>query len=106
LDHAHRNSSNNTNTYRVQLGNLAATIGSRTGRKVGIMNDCLRAFIDKGFVKAGNFKRNTDKLIYLYLLTPKGIEEKASLTTSFLKRKIFEHEIITQEIAQLKLDTQ
>ena len=62
--------------------------------------------IDKGFVKASNFKRNTDKLSYLYLLTPKGLEEKANLTTSFLKRKIAEHEIITQEIAQLKRDTQ
>ena len=68
------------------------------------MNYCLRALIDKGFVKAGNFKRNTDKLSYLYLLTPKGLEEKANLTQAFLKRKIAVHEKITQEIAQLKQD--
>jgi len=76
------------------------------GVSVGKVNYCLKALIDKGFVKAGNFKRNTDKLSYLYLLTPKGLEEKASLTANFLKRKISEHEIITQEIAQLKRDTQ
>ena len=43
---------------------------------------------------------------YLYLLTPTGIEEKTRLTASFLKRKIAEHEKITQEIEQLKRDVQ
>ena len=43
---------------------------------------------------------------YLYLLTPAGIDEKAKLTVVFLKRKIDEHEIITQEIEQLKRDAQ
>ena len=75
------------------------------GVSVGKVNYCLRALINKGFVKAGNFKRNTDKLNYLYLLTPRGIEEKASLTANFLKRKIVEHERITQEIEQLKRDS-
>ena len=58
--------------------------------------------VGKGQVKAGNFKRNANKMGYLYLLTPKGIEEKAKLTASFLKRKIAEHEKITKEIEQLK----
>ena len=79
-------------------------LADELGVSVGKVNYCLRALIDKGFVKAGNFKRNTDKLSYLYLLTPRGIEEKASLTTNFLKRKIAEHEKITQEIEQLKQD--
>jgi len=79
-------------------------LAQELGVSVGKVNYCLRALIDKGFVKAGNFKRNTDKFSYLYLLTPKGIEEKASLTASFLRRKIAEHEKITQEIAQLKRD--
>jgi len=81
-------------------------LAQELGVSVGKVNYCLRALIDKGFVKAGNFKRNTDKVSYLYLLTPKGLEKKASLTISFLKRKIAEHEIINQEIAQLKRDTQ
>jgi len=81
-------------------------LAQELGVSVGKVNYCLRALIDKGFVKAGNFKRNTDKLSYLYILTPKGIEEKASLTARFLRRKIAEHEKMTQEIAQLKRDTQ
>lgn len=80
-------------------------LAQELGVSVGKVNYCLRALIDKGFVKAGNFKRNTDKLNYLYLLTPRGIEEKASLTANFLKRKIAEHERITQEIEQLKRDS-
>ena len=79
-------------------------LAQELGVSVGKVNYCLRALIDKGFVKAGNFKRNADKLNYLYLLTPKGIEQKASLTASFLKRKIAEHERITLEIEQLKRD--
>jgi EPS-associated MarR family transcriptional regulator len=80
-------------------------LAEELGVSVGKVNYCVKALIDKGQVKAGNFKRNTDKMGYLYLLTPQGIEEKATLTASFLKRKIAEHEQITKEIEQLKRDS-
>jgi EPS-associated MarR family transcriptional regulator len=73
---------------------------------VGKVNYCLKALIGKGLVKAGNFNRSSSKMSYLYLLTPAGIEEKTRLTARFLKRKIAEHEKITQEIKQLKRDVQ
>lgn len=76
------------------------------GVSVGKINYCVQALITKGWVKPGNFKRSVNKVSYLYLLTPEGIDEKTKLTASFLKRKITEHEIITQEIEQLKRDTQ
>jgi EPS-associated MarR family transcriptional regulator len=76
------------------------------GVSVGKINYCVRALITKGLVKAGNFKRSSDKMRFLYLLTPAGIEEKARLTASFLKRKIAEHEKTTQEREQLKRDVQ
>jgi len=76
------------------------------GVSVGKINYCVQALISKGLVKANNFKRSADKMRFLYLLTPAGIEEKARLTASFLKRKIAEHEKITQEIEQLKRDVQ
>ena len=79
-------------------------LAEELGVSVGKVNYCVKALIEKGMVKASNFKRNANKVGYLYLLTPKGIEEKASLTVSFLKRKIVEHEKITREIAQLKRD--
>ena len=76
------------------------------GVSVGKINYCVQALITKGWVKAGNFKRSANKMSYLYLLTPAGIDEKTKLTASFLKRKIAEHEIITEEIEQLKRDAQ
>jgi EPS-associated MarR family transcriptional regulator len=80
-------------------------LAEELGVSVGKVNYCVKALIGKGLVKAGNFKRSSDKMGYLYLLTPQGIEEKAKLTASFLKRKIAEHEQITQEIEQLKSDS-
>ena len=79
-------------------------LAEELGVSVGKINYCLQALIIKGLVKAGNFKRSDSKMSYLYLLTPAGIEEKTRLTASFLKRKIIEHEKITQEIAQLRRD--
>lgn len=80
-------------------------LAQELGVSVGKVNYCTRALIDKGFVKVGNFKRNADKLSYLYLLTPKGIEEKSKLTARFLQRKIAEHKQITLEIEQLRRDS-
>jgi EPS-associated MarR family transcriptional regulator len=80
-------------------------LAEELGVSVGKVNYCLKALVGKGFVKAGNFKRNSNRISYLYLLTPQGIEAKAKLTISFLKQKIAEHEQITKEIEQLKRDT-
>ena len=79
-------------------------LAQELGVSVGKINYCVQALITKGLVKMGNFKRNSNKMSYLYLLTPAGIEEKTSLTTSFLKCKIAEHEKITQEITGLMRD--
>jgi EPS-associated MarR family transcriptional regulator len=79
-------------------------LAEELGVSVGKVNYCVKALTSKGLVKVGNFKRNPDKRAYLYLLTPRGIEEKARLTASFLKRKIAEHEQISKEIEQLKRD--
>ena len=81
-------------------------LAQKLGVSVGKINYCIHALITKGWVKAGNFKRSANKMSYLYLLTPVGIDEKTKLTASFLKHKIAEHEIITQEIEQLKRDVQ
>ena len=63
-------------------------LAQELGVSVGKVNYCIRALMDKGFVKVGNFKRNADKLSYLYLLTPKGIEEKSKLTARFYSEKL------------------
>ncbi|WP_212745346.1 MarR family EPS-associated transcriptional regulator [Thermomonas fusca] len=73
-----------------------------TGVSLGKINYALRALIDKGWVKAGNFSRNPHKLGYAYLLTPSGIEAKAQLTRAFLARKMREYDRLAAEIETLK----
>ncbi|MRR17824.1 MAG: MarR family EPS-associated transcriptional regulator [Deltaproteobacteria bacterium] len=72
------------------------------GLSLGKINFLIRALIEKGFIKADNFKNSNHKVAYLYLLTPSGIEEKARITYRFLKRKMAEYEKLEAEISQLK----
>jgi EPS-associated MarR family transcriptional regulator len=75
------------------------------GVSLGKLNYCLRALMDKGLVRARNFKENPNKSGYLYLLTPQGVEEKAAVTLRFLKRKMQEYEAIKAEIERLQQET-
>ncbi len=72
------------------------------GISLGGVNYCLKALIDVGHIKVTNFKKNPDKSVYLYFLTPKGIAEKAKLTAGFLKRKIAEYQALKQEIESIQ----
>jgi len=74
------------------------------GISLGKVNYCMQKLTAKGWIKLTNFSRSSNKLGYMYLLTPKGIEQKARLTSSFLKIKLDEFEILKDEISQLKLD--
>lgn len=76
------------------------------GVSLGKANYCLQALVQRGLVKMDNFRRNDNKLAYSYLLTPGGIEEKARLTVSFLKRKVAEYETICAEIEELRRDVE
>lgn len=69
---------------------------------LGKANYCLKALIEKGILKASNFRNSKNKKAYLYKLTPKGIEEKANVTMRFLKKKVQEHQAIQAEISALK----
>ena len=81
-------------------------LANELGVSLGKINYCLKALIEKGWIKANNFKNNKNKLAYLYILTPKGIEQKASITAQFLKRKISEYEELKLEIERLKHELQ
>ena len=76
-------------------------LASELGISLGKANYCLKSLIDKGWVKAGNFRRNPNKLQYGYLLTPRGIEEKAKVTLRFLKEKQEEYEHLQRELNEL-----
>lgn len=74
------------------------------GISLGKANFCLKALIEKGLLKAANFRNNQNKLAYMYLLTPAGIEEKSSITLRFLKSKMQEFELLQREIEQISQD--
>ena len=77
-------------------------LAEHLGVSLGKANYCLRALVERGLVKASNFKNSANKRAYLYLLTPKGIEAKARISARFLKRKMKEYEALHAEIEQLR----
>ena len=76
-------------------------LAKETGISLGSMHYCLKALVQKGWVKVGNFKNNPDKSVYLYLLTPEGITQKSKLAIDFLRRKKREYDELKREIEQL-----
>ena len=79
---------------------LARTLGISLGKA----NYCLKGLMEKGMVKATRFSNNTNKLAYLYLLTPRGIEDKAKVTLRYLKRRMQEYDELRKEIAEIRKD--
>ena len=77
-------------------------LAAELGVSLGGVNYALKALVERGFVKAGNFRKSGNKVGYLYVLTPQGVAEKASLATAFLGRKLEEYEVLKQEIEALK----
>jgi EPS-associated MarR family transcriptional regulator len=77
-------------------------IAESLGISLGGVNFCLRALVEKGLVKIHNFQNSNNKMGYVYLLTPMGIAEKAGLTSRFLKRKLYEYEMLKAEIEALQ----
>ena len=73
-------------------------MANELGFSLGKLNYCLKALKQKGLVKIKNFEKNPNKLNYIYVLTPKGIEEKTKLTINFMKRKMEEYDELKKEL--------
>ena len=73
-------------------------LADELGFSLGKLNYCLKALKLKGLIKINNFKRNPNKLNYIYVLTPKGVAEKTKLTVNFMMRKIKEYDELKKEI--------
>ncbi len=86
-----RSISNNPKTNQRELAN-------KLGFSLGKLNYCLKSLRDKGLVKFSNFKRNKNKINYIYILTPKGITEKTKLTLNFMQRKSQEYEELKNDL--------
>ena len=85
-----------------QPGLSQRALASELGISLGKTNYCLKALADKGWIKIRNFRNSANKLGYLYLLTPRGLERKASITVRFLREKRAEYETLKREIELLK----
>jgi len=77
-------------------------IADELGISLGRVNYCLQALVKKGLVKVNNFRSSANKRAYLYLLTPRGIEERARVTARFLRVKLDEFEILKRELEELE----
>jgi EPS-associated MarR family transcriptional regulator len=76
-------------------------MAKRMGISLGKVNYCLSELAKKGLIKVNRFKSAKNKIPYTYMLTPSGLEEKAKLTVTFLKRKLSEYEEIKRQIREL-----
>ena len=79
-------------------------LAKRLGISLGKVNFCLNALVEKGCVKVNNFRNSDNKLAYAYLLTPRGVEQKARMTVEFLQIKLQEYQRLHKEIEELKTE--
>ena len=74
------------------------------GFSLGKLNYCVKALKQKGLIKINNFKKNKNKLNYLYILTPKGIDYRIKLTINFMKKKMKEYDELKKKFNQNLMD--
>ena len=77
-------------------------LAKHLGISLGKVNFCINALVEKGCLKVNNFRNSDNKLAYAYLLTPKGVEQKARMTVEFLQIKVQEYERLRKEIEELQ----
>ena len=95
------NENDHFNTLRKIEKNPQSTqrvLANELGFSLGKLNYCLKALKEKGLVKMKNFSSNSNKIGYVYILTPKGIKEKTKLTVNFMKKKMKEYDELKKEL--------
>ena len=73
-------------------------LAGELGFSLGKLNYCLKELQKKGLIKINNFKRSNNKINYIYVLTPRGIDHRLKLTIKFMKKKIQEYDELKSEI--------
>ena len=81
-------------------------IAQHLGISLGKVNFILNALVEKGIIKAKNFKNNKNKRAYAYFLTSEGIKEKAKMTLGFFKRKNNEYDNLKIELRLLEKEVE
>ncbi len=73
-------------------------LASDLGFSLGKLNYCVKALKQKGLIKINKFKKNKNKINYIYILTPKGINYRIKITIQFMKKKMKEYDEMKKEI--------
>ena len=81
---------------------ISKNLSNELDISLGKINYCLKALKTKGLIKIKNFKKNKNKIGYLYYLTPKGIAEKTNITIRFMKLKMKEYDELKKELNSMK----
>jgi MarR family transcriptional regulator, temperature-dependent positive regulator of motility len=81
-------------------------VAQALGVSVGKVNYCLRALIDRGLVKLRNFAQSGDRRRYTYVLTARGLRERAHATRMFLRLKLKEYEQVHRELRTLRQEVE
>ena len=77
-------------------------LAKEMGISLGKTNNCLKGLMKKGWLKARNFKNSNNRIAYAYVLTPRGLREKAKITARYLEHKVREYERLKSEIEKLR----
>lgn len=75
-------------------------ISKNTGLSLGKVNYCLKGLLDIGFIKIHNFNKSSQKMSYIYILTPKGIKQKTAITKQFIIKKKLEYDKLNSYIVK------
>tara|TARA_B100001093_G_C26817245_1_gene1010299 strand:- start:1193 stop:1486 length:294 start_codon:yes stop_codon:yes gene_type:complete len=79
---------------KINQRSLSKTLGMSLGK----INYCLKELKKRGFIKITNFEKSKNKINYIYLLTPKGIEHKTKAILNFMKIKMNEYEDLKKDL--------
>lgn len=65
-------------------------------------NYIVKALVKKDYVRVKKIKNSSNRLSYMYILTPGGDRKAKELSGKFLKKKFKEYEMLRKEIRELK----
>ena len=67
-------------------------MSKKFGLSIGKVNYIIKSLLGIGYIKIENFRNSSNKINYIYILTPKGIKEKTKITNHFINKKKLEYD--------------
>ena len=83
---------------RVEDATSQKELASEVGFSVGKVNYVIKALLEKGFIKAENFVKSSNKRAYKYVITPDGLKNKILLTEKYIAIKKREYEKLQESL--------